>query len=439
MPRVIEGIKQVFKKKSVNNMLWLLAIRLLRIVFGLYLFIMLAKYLGPDDFGFYNFCLALLAIFTSISSLGMNSIVVKDIVNSPTSRKELIGTALGMRLISSFICSIFLLSALIIWVDAGDIWLVALLLAVVLVCRIYEVFRYVFEAELRSKYISGIELSVFVMTVFLQVFMMNGSYDTVDFLAVIAIEYVVLTMLIKYLLDSTSFGWIRFFDIDIARKQLSRSLPLLLSAISIMIYMKIDQVMIGVMINDSAVGIYSVATKISEAWNFVPVVICSALFPIYVNFRKVLLKSEYEHKMVELFTALIAISLAGVIVVFSFSNEIVLFLFGSEYSASVNVLEIHLFSSVFVFLGVASGKWLIIEGLQKHMLTRAIIGLIVNVCLNLLLIPRYGIEGAAVSSLLAYSASVLSICFLPGSNKINILFIRSVCYPLYLMKRKYSN
>lgn len=168
-----------------------------------------------------------------------------------------------------------------------------------------------------------------------------------------------------------------------------------------MLYMRMDQIMIGNLIDNAAVGVYSVAVKMIEVWYFFPIAIVSSFFPKIIK-SKENSEREYNDKMQLLYDALVIIGIALAVFVTFISSYIIIFFFGEKYSASIGVIKIYAWVSIFYFLSSASGRWYINERLQMFALTRNLLGLLVGAILNYLLIPIYGIIGSAYATLFAY-------------------------------------
>lgn len=192
------------------------------------------------------------------------------------------------------------------------------------------------------------------------------------------------------------------FQKSTAVSLLKDSWPLILSGLVIMIYMRIDQVMIKEMLGAEAVGQYAAAVRISEAWYFIPVVISSSLFPAIINAKK---QSEelYYKRLQRLYDLMVWLAIAVALPMTFFSDWVVNLLYGNPYKQAGRVLMIHIWAGVFVALGVASGKWYIAENLQLLSFWRTFYGMLSNIILNYILIPIYGIIGCAIATLISYS------------------------------------
>jgi PST family polysaccharide transporter len=158
--------------------------------------------------------------------------------------------------------------------------------------------------------------------------------------------------------------------------------------------------MLGEMVGNQAVGLYSAATRISEVWYFIPVAIVSSVFPSIIEAKKVSEKVYYD-RIAKLFRLMSLIALSIVIPLTILSKYVIQLLYGTDYFGAGAVLAIHIWAAVFVFLGIAQGPWTLNEGLMKLALQRTVIGAVANVMLNLALISMYGVIGAAVATLIS--------------------------------------
>lgn len=189
-------------------------------------------------------------------------------------------------------------------------------------------------------------------------------------------------------------------DTPLAKSLVKESWPLILSGVTIMIYMRIDQIMLGEMVGNQAVGIYSAATRISEIWYFIPMAVVSSVSPAIFAAKQ---NSEtlYVKRIKQLLRLMVLISLVIALPMSFLSGTIITILFGNGYAEAGQVLAIHIWASLFVFMGVATSPWFIAEGLTHLSLRRTLMGAITNVVLNLFLIPAYAGIGAAIATVIS--------------------------------------
>jgi O-antigen/teichoic acid export membrane protein len=276
-----------------------------------------------------------------------------------------------------------------------------------------------FQSKVLSKYVVYVNIiSLFISSLVKIILILNEA-------PLIAFAYVVL-------FDSTvlAFGLIYFyyknslllkqwkFDKVLAKSMLKDSYPLILAGVINSIYMKIDQVMIKEILNITEVGYYSSAVKLSEVWFAIGVIICNSIFPAIVNAKKIS-EELYYQRIRNLFLFLISMAYILSIAVYFLSDQIILTLYGEKFINASSVLSIHIFSAIFVYLGVSSGRWLINENKTMLNLYRNILGMVANILLNILLIQKYGIIGAAYASLISYIlAFYIFDLFLKDTRKI---------------------
>jgi PST family polysaccharide transporter len=191
-----------------------------------------------------------------------------------------------------------------------------------------------------------------------------------------------------------------------AKSLLRDSWPLILAAIAVTIYMRIDQIMLGHMVGNEAVGIYTAAVRISEVWYVIPLAIAASVFPSILEARK---KNGdlYKQRLQKLYDLMVLLTLAVALPMTFLSDWIVVLLFGQAYSAAGTVLSIHIWATLFVFLGVASEKWFLAENRQILSFQRTLLGALVNIGLNIILIPKFGIIGAALTTVFSYAIAAM--------------------------------
>jgi O-antigen/teichoic acid export membrane protein len=158
--------------------------------------------------------------------------------------------------------------------------------------------------------------------------------------------------------------------------------------------------MLGNMVGDSEVGVFSAAVRLSEAWYFIPLIITNSLLPSIIA-AKDSDPSVYLKKVQKSFDIMALLGVMTAIVISAFAYYIIEIVFGGEYRRAAPILTIHTWTSVFVFIGFASGNWFIVENLQKLVFYRTLSGAVINVALNYVIIPLYGGIGAAVATLIS--------------------------------------
>jgi len=396
--------------KYFRNTSWLFAEKILRIVVGLFVGIWVARYLGPEQFGLFSYAQSFVGLFAAIATLGLDGIVIRELVKDESRRDELIGTAFWLKLIGA----VAVLAALAVAVHftSNDTYTNTLvfIIASATVFQAFNVVDMYFQAKVMGKYITYVNVISLLLSSIVKIALILNEASLEAFAWTIVFDSVVLAMGYIYFyirhsaLDAESHATFKIqhskFSKTTAIVLLKDSWPLILSGIVISIYMKIDQVMIQEMMGSEAVGQYAAAVRISEAWYFIPMVIASSLFPAIINAKK---QSEelYYSRLQKLYDIMIWLGILIVLPLWYFSDFIILTLFGNAFTDAIGVFEITIFILLLIFIASVHGKWLLSEGLQRYSLFYSITGVIANIVANLYFIPKYGIVGAAYGTVLA--------------------------------------
>jgi len=377
---------------------------------GLFVGVWIARYLGPEQFGLFSFATAFVGLFGAVAGFGLQGIVVRDIIRDPAGKEETLGTAAMLQLLGGLLAYGMILGA-IFWLRPDDPLsktLVAILGSTMLF-KASEVVLYWFESQVLSKYIVWVQNGCFLLFAAIKVGLILNHAPLIAFAWATMAEALWVALLMFVMLGLRGPG-LRKLQVTITRAKglLKDSWPLLLSGIAVVIYMKIDQIMLGQMVGDEAVGIYSAAVRISEVWYFIPMVIVASVFPDILNVKE---RSEtvYQKKIQQLYDLLLWLAIIIALIITLTSSHLVNILFGSDYLPSSDVLAIHTWAGLFVALGVAKGKWALAENQHIYSILYQAIGLILNIVFNYYLIPILSASGAAIATLFTVFSNTMLI------------------------------
>jgi PST family polysaccharide transporter len=421
--RSLNIFKQTSLGKISGNVSWLFLDKVLKIIIGLFVSAWVTRYLGPSLFGVLSFGLAFAALFMPLSSMGLPNIVVRNIVRKPENKSEYLGTALIIQLITSIVS--YGLSILIIFLikpaDQLQIIVVAIFSGMLVFRAWGDTFNYWFQSQIQSKYTVWSNIIASAIVAIIRISLILLQAPLLAFAGAMLFEIVLASGIITYYyLSQNEKLSLWKFNLQQARSLLADSWPLLLSSMAVVIYMKIDQIMLGSLVSNVDLGIYSAAVQLSEIWYFIPVAIASSFFPAVINTREKHSKNEYEFRMQMLFDLMVVTAYVIMILVVIFAPWIVSVLYGEDYIETGRILQIHILAFVFVSLGVARSNWLLAENYVKFSMFVTILGAVINILLNLVLIPRYAGLGAAWSTVLSYGISAFFSSAL--SNKVRKIF-----------------
>jgi O-antigen/teichoic acid export membrane protein len=414
---------QGFRRYFFNTS-WMFGEQVLRILAGLFVGIYVARYLGPKQFGVYSYAAAFVALFGAIAKLGLDGIVVRDLVNHPDKRDIYLGTAFWLKLIGALLTLATL--AIVVQFTSNDATtnLYIFIIASGLIFQSFEVVDSYFQFKVLSKYVSIAKLIQLALSSVLKLYFIFIQADLFWFVLVSLIDQISLAFSLAFAYWRQKIGsFFGRFSVGTAKAMLRNSWPLILSGIAVMLYMRIDQIMIKEMLGEREVGLYSAAVRLSEAWYFVPVIITTSLFPAIVNARKTD-QELYNKRLQRLYSVMVWMAITIALPMTFLSNWVVELLYGVAYREAGPVLMIHIWAGVFVALGATSSSWLINENLQQIALYRTLSGAITNVILNLILIPNYGMVGAAIATVISYM--IAGFVFDLFSNKTRRMFFMKI-------------
>ena len=389
-------------RKYFANTSWLLGERALRIAVSLFVGIYVARYLGPERFGLLSYALSFVGIFVALATLGLDEVVVRELIKTPEQREKILGTSFLLKLVGTLLMWAAILVAIPRTENDLQTNILIIIIAFGTVFQAFNVIDLNFQAKVKSKYVVHAQFVQLIISSIVKIILVVNEAPLIWFASVYSLDVIVLAMglVFAYLYNGDNiFSW--KWSFETSKYLLHDSWPLILAGVVISVYMKIDQVMIKEMLGAKEVGLYAAAVKLSEAWYFIPMAIASSLFPAIIN-AKVYQKEVYYQRLQKLYDLLVWIAIAIALPTTFLSTLVVEFLYGKEYLGSSSVLIIHIWTAVFVFLGVASSKYLLAENFIKKTFYRTFIGALLNIIMNYYLIGIIGIQGAAISTLVSH-------------------------------------
>ncbi len=401
--------------------------RILRMTVGLLVGVWLARYLGPHAFGQFSYALALVALFGALSTLGLDRILVRDLVGVSAARHELIGSALVLRLFGSAVAmSAAVLCVRVLRPDDVTTQQIVVVVAAGMFVQALDVLELWFQSRLESRYTVVAKGAAFLAATAAKIALILIGAPVIAFAWASLLEVLLAAggLVVAYRISGESFARWRA-SASGALALLKPALPLVFSGIAVSVYMKIDQIMLGEMLGDKAVGAYSAAVHLCEATYFVAGVMVVSLFPVIVSSRATN-EQLFLARMQRLFDLMVIVGIGLALPLSLFSSSIIQILYGDAYSAASGVLAIYAWAAIFVFLGVASSSYLLAENLTIVSLYRTTLGAVTNVVLNLLLIPRFGIAGAAYATLISYGVAAYGVFLHRRARVAGVMMLRAL-------------
>jgi O-antigen/teichoic acid export membrane protein len=397
-------------RKYFSNTSWLLGERILRMGVSLFVGIYIVRYLGPEKYGLLSYTMSFVWIFSALLDLGHREIIVRELVLYPEQRNVILGSAILLRLSGA----VFLVSGVAIGLQLVDndeqTSLMIVIIALGMAFQSWELIDYYFQSQVQSKYTAWAQTVQLIVASLIKIYLIIWQAPLIYFAAIFSLEYVITAalFLLMYKWQVGSFP-IRNCNLKYAKQMLKNSFPLLLTGTAILIYMKIDQVMLKELVGTETVGTYAAAVKLCEVWYHIPVLIAVSLYPAIIGVKD---KDPalYHAQLQKLYTLLVWVALVLAIPITFLADWIIYILYGNEYIESVIILKIYVWAGIFVSMSLANNKWMVIENFQNYILLTTLLGMSSNIIFNVILIPSYGAPGAAVATLISYGiGSYLSL------------------------------
>lgn len=386
------------KNRVVKNASWIIGIQIVKSLLGLVISMLTARFLGPSNFGLINYAASIVAFVTPIMYLGLNGVLVQEIVNIPEKEGEILGTSVTMTFLSSLLCVIGVISfAAAVNRGERETVIVCALYSTLLIFQSLELLNYWFQAKLLSKYASGVALFAYAVISGYKIYLLAAHKSIYWFALSNALDYMIIVIGLFIVYKRLGGGRLRF-NLSTARRLWGKSRYYIVSNMMIAIFAQTDRIMLKLMINDAATGYYSAAVACAGMTGFVFTAIIDSFRPLIFDDKKTD-EIRYEKDMCRLYGIIIYLSLLQSLVITLFSGFIIKILYGAAYSASINALKLIVWYTTFSYLGSVRNIWILAENKQKYLWIINLSGALANVALNYILIPITGIMGAALASL----------------------------------------
>ena len=384
-------------KKIFVNISWLFFERIIGMIVSFFVGVYVARYLGPENFGLFSYSVSFVGLFAAIATLGLDSIVIRELVKDEKKRDELLGTSFALKIIGSFLVIGIIFIAVRFTNNDNFTNFLIYIIAIGTLFQSFNVINFHFQSKVLSKYTVYAQIFTSITCAAIKLLLIYFRMSLVYFVIVSLIQSVILALglIVMYIKQKSNlFNWI--INFSLAKRLLQDSWPLILSGIAISIAMRIDQVMLKEYMGNIHVGYYAVGVRLAEILIFIPMAIGQSFFPkiIKLDFIK---EKKFLLLLFRIFFLLALIAIG----VNLLSKYIILFLFGEIYSLSTVVLNILIWTIPFTYFGIITNKLLLSLNLQKLIFYKQLSLTIINICLNIILIPKYGITGAALSTLTA--------------------------------------
>ena len=414
-------------KKIFGNSMWQIGEKIITMIIGVIVSAIVARYLGTENYGTVNYVISVVMLFTTFSTLGMETINVRDLTNNKEDRNSIIGTSFIIRIIGGIVLIVLSQLTLGILSDWNkELQILGIIMGISMIFKSFEVIEYYIQSIIKLKISATIRVISTIIVSAYKIIVVYLDLGIIGFIFSYLIDAIIVALLL--------YAWFRRenkeklkFNKKYAKKLLEQCWYLALSGLMTTIYMRMDQVMLGSMMDSkSDNGVYSAAVRIAEMWYFVPTAIITSFQPAIMKAKEES-KEYFLDRQQKLYDITSIISFVCIIGISIFGKLIIRILYGEEYIEAAPILLISIWSGLFATLGSARSPWLISENLQRYSIIYITSGAIINISLNFLLIPKYGGIGAAIATLIAQMfTSVITVMFIKKMRISGIMMLKSI-------------
>jgi O-antigen/teichoic acid export membrane protein len=397
---MIEIIQRLLRSKNIKNSLWIIGEQIFQMLISLIVGILTARYLGPSNYGTLNYTASFVTFFTAIVTLGMEGVVIKKLIERPDEEGRYLGGCIALRFICS-VLTIVILPVLIYVLNPSEPIKVVLVLlqSLQLAFKSVQILDSWFQRHLKSRFVSVGKMIACLIVSAYKVFLLMTSKDIIWFAFSNSLTDLVISILL-YVFYSRESKQKLLPDISKGREVLAESYHFVISGLMVSIYSQMDKIMIGQMLSDTDVGLYTTAVTICGMWIFIPLAIINSYRPLILEHKKNGQEKLYLLRLKQLYSVIIWLCLGISFLIFIFSGFIIRILYGEAYIGSIGVLRTAIWFETFSVIGTARGIWILAENMNKYVKYYLMIGAGVNLILNLVMIPVMGITGAAIATLI---------------------------------------
>lgn len=396
-------IKKIINKFKGNlflsNTMWNIGGKIIQMFISLIVGMLTARYLGPSNYGIIGYTASYVTFFSAICQLGFNSVAVKEILERPEKQGEILGSTIFFRVLSSLLSSVGV-AILVYFLDDGDplIIRVAFLQSLSLVFQSFEMIHFWYQSRMETEISVKVQTFAYLVMAGYKVAILALGKDVTWFACSTAIEAAVVAVALIWSYRRSN-GQKLIVSFSCGSEMLKYSYHFILSGMMVTIYSHMDKIMLEQMLNETAVGYYTAATKVAQMWSFVLTALINSARPLIISARKQNY-DVYVKQNKRLYAAILWIGIAVAAVMTIGGKWIVLLMYGEEYLPATSSLQISAWYTMFAMLGTARGIWIVCENKAKYVKYYLGIGAVLNIILNYLFIPAFGPGGAAAATLI---------------------------------------
>jgi O-antigen/teichoic acid export membrane protein len=420
----------VRNNRFLGNAAWIIGGKVFQMILSLVVGMFTARYLGPENYGTISYIESFVIFFTAVSTLGFNAIIIRELVGDKKAQGEVLGSALIMRFTAGCLSSIIIVLIIALTGEGNkELIYVAFAQSLLIPFQAFDLINFWYQSKLKSKNATIAQISSYTLLITYKVYILVTGKSLIWFAFSSTLDVILagVMLMVAYRINK---GPKLNFSRSISKTLLNNGYHFMFSSIMVVIYAQTDRILIKYFIDAHAVGLYSAALKITAMWSFIPYAIIDSARPVIMSAKE---KNEelYEKRLRQLYAGIIWLSIIFALFVTIFADAIISILYGEGYREAKSALTIIVWYSAASFIGTAKNIWLICEGKSKYEKYFTLCGVIWNILANIILIPIYGITGAALASLTTqFITNIFAPLIFPETRKNSLLIFES-----FILKR----
>jgi O-antigen/teichoic acid export membrane protein len=408
-----------YKKLFAFEVFFQLIEKAARILIGFVVIKKLSNYFGPADFGNINYIESFLTLLLGVSFFGMDTILVKKFLKKGTISKEkiFINGFILMLLISLLI--IFITLIFFNYFISFKYYSLLVLTVFTIVLNPFSISEFQLISANKIRFVSILKTIVFILISLLKILAINLKLSIDYFVYLIIFEFI-LGLFIVNVYNFIKFN-LKLIDVALLKELIKDGLSMFLYSMGALLYMRIDIIMIQKFLPESELGFYTAAFKLYSFILFIPGIISITIFPRIISENKVMspfISKAYKLTFILGIMAYVLFYLSG--------DKIIEIIFGSEFEFSKGLFKILILGYLITSLSTIHLKIIYNNNLQNRLVFKVIFAIFLTVILNFILIEKYGVYGAAYSTLLTlFFLEFIYDFFDPKLRRLQILKLKS--------------
>jgi O-antigen/teichoic acid export membrane protein len=417
--------------RALNNSAWLFCDQALRMLAGLVVGVWIARYLGPERYGWLSYALSAVGLVSSFTSLGINPVVVRELARDGSASAAWLRTALGLKSLGAALG--YCACVAVAWfraVPADEVRALIVVVGLGMLFQVFDAIDLLFQAHGEPRTSAWVRMISCVVANVVKVGLILARAPLMAFAAAGVFEIAL-----------NAIGWataaryrgiaIRLLPWDTPRGKalLRESFPLALSSLAIYAQAYSDQLVLGSMLGGAALGQYAAAIRLVTVFAFVPTIVYTVSAPEITRAKRDD-EALYWRRLHRLYRAMFGLFLTTGLPLALLGPIVMRVLYGAAYDQAATLLPWLALRLLFTNFGTARAVFITNEGLFRFAFFTAVAGAVVNIALNLLLVPRWHAHGAIAASLVSFAVTTFAFEWMNRRARLNLVLMgRAVLLP----------